>query len=108
MISISGKESATEEKFYKQCKAAATIGTIQATYNSFPFLGKVTEQLAKNDPLIGVSISGIMMNPDILLNENILRKGAEIIKEQNSKIANLLGINPASRTTCIKPKILGI
>ena len=49
-----------------------------------------------------------MMNPDILLNENILRKGAEIIKEQNSKIANLLRINPASRTTCIKPKILGI
>lgn len=108
LISISGKESTTEEKFYKQCKAAATIGTIQATYNSFPFLGEVTEQLAKNDPLIGVSISGIMMNPDILLNENILRKGAEIIKEQNSKIANLLRINPASRTTCIKPKILGI
>lgn len=104
LISISGKESTTEEKFYKQCKAAATIGTIQATYNSFPFLGEVTEQLAKNDPLIGVSISGIMMNPDILLNENILRKGAEIIKEQNSKIANLLRINPASRTTCIKPK----
>lgn len=103
LISISGKESTTEEKFYKQCKAAATIGTIQATYNSFPFLGEVTEQLAKNDPLIGVSISGIMMNPDILLNENILRKGAEIIKEQNSKIANLLRINPASRTTCIKP-----
>lgn len=108
LISISGKESTTEERFYKQCKAAATIGTIQATYNSFPFLGEVTEQLAKNDPLIGVSISGIMMNPDILLNENILRKGAEIIKEQNSKIANLLGINPASRTTCIKPKILGV
>lgn len=108
LVSISGKESTTKEKFYQQCKAAATIGTIQATYNSFPFLGEVTEQLAKNDPLIGVSISGIMMNPDILLNPDILQEGARIIKEQNSKIAKLLGINPASRTTCIKPKILGI
>lgn len=44
-----------------------------------------------------------MMNPDILLNPDILQEGARIIKEQNSKIAKLLGINPASRTTCIKP-----
>lgn len=108
LVSISGKESTTKEKFYHQCKAAATIGTIQATYNSFPFLGEVTEQLAKNDPLIGVSISGIMMNPNILLDPDVLQEGARIIKEQNSKIAKLLGINPASRTTCIKPKILGI
>ena len=49
-----------------------------------------------------------MINPDILLNPDILQEGARIIKEQNSKIAKLLGINPASRTTCIKPKILGI
>lgn len=108
LTSISGKESTTKEKFYQQCKAAATIGTIQATYNSFPFLGEVTEQLAKNDPLIGVSISGIMMNPNILLDPDVLQEGARIIKKQNSKIAQLLGINPASRTTCIKPKILGI
>ena len=93
-----------EDFFYKACKDAATLATIQATYMDFPFLGKITENIIKNDPLIGVSISGIMTNPDILLDENILKKGAEIIKSQNEKIAHILGINSSSRCTCIKPE----
>ena len=104
LISISGKEITNEDFFYKACKDAATIGTIQASYMESPFLGEVTENIVKNDPLIGVSISGIMMNPEVLLNPDVLRKGAEIIKQQNAKIASILGINPSSRCTCIKPK----
>ena len=104
LVSISGKEMTCEDFFYKACKDAATIGTIQASYMEFPFLGEVTENLVKADPLIGVSISGIMMNPEVLLNPDVLRKGAEIIKQQNAKIALILGINPSSRCTCIKPK----
>lgn len=100
---ISGKNIETEEDFYRACKAAATLGTIQATYNKFPFLGEVTERIVREDPLIGVSISGIMTNPDILLNESILKNGAKIVKDQNEKIAKILGINPASRTTTVKP-----
>ena len=103
LVSISGKDMTNEDYFYKACKDAATIATIQASYMEFPFLGEVTERIVKNDPLIGVSISGIMMNPEILLNPNILQKGAEIIKDQNLKIANILGINPSSRCTCVKP-----
>ena len=103
LVSISGKNITNEDYFYKACKDAATIATIQASYMDFPFLGEVTENIVKNDPLIGVSISGIMMNPEVLLSEKVLRKGAEIIKEQNAKIASILGINPSSRCTCIKP-----
>lgn len=44
-----------------------------------------------------------MIHPEILLDPEVLKFGAEIIKEQNKKIASLLGINPASRTTVIKP-----
>lgn len=103
LVSISGKNITNEDYFYKACKDAATIATVQASYMEFPFLGEVTENIVKNDPLIGVSISGIMMNPSVLCNPNILRKGAEIIKEQNAKIAAILGINPSSRCTCVKP-----
>lgn len=103
LVSISGQEMTHEDFFYKACKDAATLATIQATYMDFPFLGEITENIIKNDPLIGVSISGIMTNPDILLDENILKKGAEIIKSQNEKIAHILGINSSSRCTCIKP-----
>ena len=104
LVSISGKNITNEDYFYKACKDAATIATIQASYMEFPFLGEVTERIVKNDPLIGVSISGIMMNPEVLVSERILKKGAEIIKEQNAKIASILGINPSSRCTCVKPK----
>lgn len=103
LITINGALVDSEEDFYQYCKAAATIGTIQATYNKFPFLGEVTEQLIKEDPLIGVSIGGIMNTPDILLNPEVLKKGATIVKEQNEKIANILGINKSSRCTAIKP-----
>jgi ribonucleoside-diphosphate reductase alpha chain len=103
LISISGKDVHTEEEFYNICKHAATIGTIQASYMSFPFLGEATENIIKNDPLIGVSIAGVMCSPNILLNGNVLEKGAEIVKQQNAKIAEVLNIKPSSRCTCIKP-----
>lgn len=103
LVTINGAAINTEEEFYEQCRNASTIATIQASYNKFPFLGNVTEELAKVDPLIGVSIGGIMCSPEILLNPDILRKGAQIVKEQNHKVANWLGINHSSRSTVIKP-----
>lgn len=104
LISISGKEIESENDFYKICKAAATLATVQASYQSFNFLGKNTELIVQNDPLIGVSIGGVMTNPSILLDPEILTTGAKIVKEQNYKIAQILGINPSSRCTAIKPK----
>ena len=71
----------------------------------FSFLGQPTLNIVKEDPLIGVSIAGEMNTPDILLVPKIQQKGAEIVKDQNEKIAKILGINVASRTTCEKPKI---
>lgn len=103
LTEINGSECLTEEKFFEACKAASIIGTLQAAYTDMPFLGSDTEALIRYEALIGVSITGIMDNPNILLNPEILRKGAEVVKETNQMIADLIGINPAARTTCIKP-----
>lgn len=103
LISISGKHIKTPTDFYSICKHAATIGTIQASYMKFPFLGEVTENIIKADPLIGVSIAGVMNSPEILLNPTYLQAGAEIVLEQNKLIAKELLINPSSRTCCEKP-----
>ena len=103
LVTINGASVESEDEFYHLCKSAATIATIQASYNKFPFLGKVTEDLMKADPLIGVSIGGIMCNPSLLLSEEVLHKGAKIVREQNAFIAKCLGINTSSRCTCIKP-----
>ena len=103
LVSINGLECKAVTDFYKYCEAASTLATIQAIYMSFPFLGKATENIIKDDPLIGVSIGGIMNNPQVLLDRNTLKKGAGIVKSQNVKVAEILGINPSSRTTCVKP-----
>jgi len=100
---IIGSNCKTEKEFYDACKAAAILGTFQASYTEFGFLGKDTEEMVRWEALLGVSITGIMNNPAILLNPEILTKGSEIVKEINKEVANLIGINPAARTTCVKP-----
>ncbi len=44
-----------------------------------------------------------MNSPDILFNEEILKRGAQIVLETNKLVAKIIGINPAARTTCVKP-----
>lgn len=100
---IIGSKCDTPEKFYKACRSAAIIGTFQASYTNFPFLGRDTEELVAWESLLGVSITGIMNNPDVLLNPEVLQNGAEIVKQVNKEVAELIGINQAARTTCVKP-----
>ena len=92
----------TKEQFLKSCRDAAILGTLQAGYTSFPYLGKVSEQIFEREALLGVSIIGMMNNPK-LLNAEWLQEGAKIVIETNEEVSKYIGINPAARTTCIKP-----
>jgi ribonucleoside-triphosphate reductase len=95
-----GKFSA--EKFYQICRNAAIIGTLQAGFDDFPYLGEETNEIVRGEALLGVSITGWMDRPE-LFDAEILRKGAQIIKETNEEVAALIGINPAARSTTVKP-----
>lgn len=103
LAEINGAKCTSPEAFYEACEMASIICTIQATYTRFTFLPKVSEKIFERESLIGVSITGYMMNPDVLLDEEVLKKGAEIVKATNKKVSKLLGINPAARCTCTKP-----
>ena len=103
LTEINGGMCSTEEAFYKACRAAAILGTLQAGYTDFKFLSEKSKEIFDREALLGVSITGWMNNPDILFNEKILERGAKIVKEMNKKVAKILGINPAARTTCVKP-----
>jgi hypothetical protein len=92
-----------ELDFYERCKAASILGTFQAAYTDFGYLGEVTENIVKREALLGVSMTGMMDTPDISFDPIILEKGANIVKQINEKVAKIIGINKASRTTCIKP-----
>lgn len=103
LTEINGDKMSTEEKFYKACRAAAILGTIQAGYTTFKYLSEATKKIFEREALLGVSVTGWMNNPQVLFDENILRNGAKIVKDVNKHVAGLLGINPAARTTCTKP-----
>lgn len=104
LSSINGRLAKTKEKFLQACKWAAIVGTLQAGYQNFPYLGEAANLIAAREALLGVSITGFMDNPDILLNPDILREGAQLVKDTNEAIAKLIGINPAARSTLGKPE----
>ena len=103
LTEINGSVTTSEEIFYKQCKVASIMGTLQAGYTDFRFLSSASREIVEKEALIGVGITGIMNNPDILTNEEILKHGANIVKEWNKITSKLIGINQAARTTCVKP-----
>lgn len=104
LSTVNGKKIKSKEDFLSACKEAAVIGTLQAGFNTFPYLGKVTNDIVQREALIGVSITGMMESPEILLNEDIQSEGANLVKDINKVIAKLISINPAARTTCVKPE----
>jgi len=103
LTEINGGKCNTEEDFYKACRAASILGTLQAGYTDFKFLTDTSKLIFDREALLGVSITGWMNNPDILFNEKILEKGAQIVKDVNREVARIIGINAAARTTCVKP-----
>ncbi|MBU9200143.1 hypothetical protein KTD31_01830 [Burkholderia multivorans] len=103
LTEINGGQCVDAETFYRACEAGAILGTLQAGYTNFKYLSDATRRITAHEALIGVSITGWMNNPQVLFDEAILKKGAEIVKETNKKVAKLLGINAAARTTCAKP-----
>jgi intein/homing endonuclease len=103
LCELNMKKCKTKEDFLSACKAAAIIGTIQASYDSFEYLGKVTEDIVKREALLGCSMTGMMDNPEIAFDKDIQKQGAELILEINEKLSKIIGINQCSRSTCVKP-----
>ena len=81
-------------------KVAAFIGTLQAGYTDFHYLREVWKDTTEKDALIGVSMTGIGSNKVMNLD---MKKAADIVKRENTRVAKLIGINKAARTTCVKP-----
>ena len=104
LSTINGAACESVVDFLSACEAAATLGTLQAGYTSFPYLGEVSELITRNEALIGVSITGVQDSPNLLLDPATLEAGVKVIREVNETVARALGINAAARLTVIKPE----
>jgi len=103
LTEINGSKCTSPEEFHKACRAGSILGTLQAGYTDFKYLDDTSKQIFDREALLGVSVTGWMNNPDVLLDADVQREGAAIVQKVNKEVAKLIGINPAARTTCVKP-----
>jgi ribonucleoside-diphosphate reductase alpha chain len=97
-VNVSDIES--QEDLNNRVKAAAFIGTLQAGYTDFHYLRDIWKRTTEKDALIGVSMTGI--GSGVVLGYN-MKEAAKLVKEENVRVAGLIGINKSARTTTVKP-----
>ena len=84
----------------ERVKAASFIGTLQAGYTDFHYLRPIWQRTTEKDALIGVSMTGIGSGAVLKMN---MKEAAKVVKEENKRVADTLGINHSARTTTVKP-----
>jgi len=97
-VNVSNIES--QEDLNERVKAAAFIGTLQAGYTNFHYLRDIWRETTEKEALIGVSMTGI--GSGTVLGYD-MKQAADKVKRENSRVAKLIGINKAARTTTVKP-----
>jgi len=100
LCEVNASDIESQEDFNNRVKAAAFIGTLQAGYTDFHYLRDVWRETTEKDALIGVSMTGI--GSGVVLGYD-LKKAASVVKRENTRVAKLIGINPAARCTTVKP-----
>jgi len=100
LCEINASNIESEEDFIQRVKAASFIGTLQASYTDFHYLRPIWKKTTEKDALIGVSMTGIASN--IIFNYD-LTKMAQMVNDENKRVAGLIGIKAAARTTTTKP-----
>jgi ribonucleoside-triphosphate reductase len=100
LTEVNASDLGGQEEYEARVKAAAFLGTLQAGYTDFHYLRDVWRRNTEKDALIGVSMTGIGSGKVLELD---MESGAKAVKEENARVAELIGIRAAARTTCVKP-----
>lgn len=101
LSTINVSDVTTQEELNGRARAAAFIATLQASYTNFHYLRDIWKRTTEKEALIGVSMTGIASGGVLELN---MTEAAKIVLEENARVAELIGINKAARTTTVKPE----
>lgn len=100
LVEVNVSDVTTQEELNARVKAATFIGTLQAGYTDFHYLRSVWKETSEEDALLGVSMTGIASGGVLKLN---LEEAASVTKEENKRVANIIGIKESARITTVKP-----
>jgi len=94
LCEVNASDIESQEDLNTRVKAAAFIGTLQAGYTNFHYLRDIWRETT-DVSMTGIG-SGVVLGYD-------MKKAADVVKRENSRVAKLIGINSAARCTTVKP-----
>lgn len=97
-VNVSDVESQGE--LNSRVRAASFIGTLQAGYTDFHYLRDIWRRTTEKEALIGVSMTGIASGKVLGLDTT---EACNVVKLENERVAKLIGVRKAARTTTVKP-----
>jgi ribonucleoside-diphosphate reductase alpha chain len=100
LCEINASDIETQEEYNARAKAAAFIGTLQASYTDFHYLRDVWKRTTEKEALLGIGMTGIASGAVFKLN---MKEAAKVACDENERVAAILGINKAARVTTVKP-----
>lgn len=100
LCEINASDIETQEEYNARAKAAAFIGTLQASYTDFHYLRDVWKKTTEKEALLGIGMTGIASGAVFKLN---MKEAAKVACDENERVAKVLGINKAARVTTVKP-----
>jgi ribonucleoside-triphosphate reductase (thioredoxin) len=101
LTTINAGDIVDQEDFNERARAAAFIGTLQASYTNFHYLRDIWKRTTEKEALLGVSMTGIASGAVLNLD---MKAAANVVKAENERVAELIGIKKAARTTTVKPE----
>jgi ribonucleoside-diphosphate reductase alpha chain len=100
LCEINASNIDSQEEYNARAKAAAFIGTLQASYTDFHYLRDVWRKTTEKEALLGIGMTGIASGAVLKLD---MKQAAKVAVEENERVAKIIGINKAARVTTVKP-----
>ena len=89
-----------QEDLDDRARVAGFFGTLQAGITDFHYLRNIWRVNTEKDALIGIGITGV---GDGRIEDLNWTQSSQVGMMENARVADLIGINPAARTSTIKP-----
>lgn len=100
LTELNASDIVDQADFNARARAAAFIGTLQAGFTNFHYLRSIWKETTEKEALLGVGMTGIASGAVLKLN---MSEAATEVVDENKRVAALIGVNPAARTTLTKP-----
>jgi len=92
-----------DDELHRRVEIASIIGTVQSMCTNFPYLRKAWKRNSEEERLLGVSLTGIQDNRELMFNSFVLNAARQTAKKTNKKWAKKLGIEQSTAVTTVKP-----